>query len=140
MKKSGIEFVVTDEYIAWIEDIESRIKQRQIKAAVKVNYELLDFYWDLGRDIVEKQKDAKWGDAFHTTMSKNLQKTFPNMSGFSVQNLKSIRYWYRFYNEEKNGLQGVSHLERGLFLKKRTMFPQFMYWTTGGLTLRRILH
>lgn len=54
MKKSGIEFVVTDEYIAWIEDIESRIKQRQIKAAVKVNYELLDFYWDLGRDIVEK--------------------------------------------------------------------------------------
>lgn len=104
MKKSDIGFAVSNEYRAWIEDIKSRIRQRQIKAAVKVNYELLDLYWDLGRDIVQKQKDAKWGDGFLATMSKDLQKTFPNMSGFSVQNLKSIRYWYRFYNEERNGL------------------------------------
>ena len=111
MAKSEVGFVVTDEYKAWIEDIKSRIKQSQIKAAVKVNYELLDLYWDLGRDIAAKQKDAKWGDAFLATMSKDLQKTFPNMAGFSVQNLKSIRYWYRFYNAEENGLQAVSQME-----------------------------
>ena len=102
---------MTDEYKTWIEDIKSRIKQSQIKAAVKVNYEMLDLYWTLGKDIASKQKDAKWGDAFLETMSKDLRKTFPNMSGFSVQNLKSIRYWYRFYNDEGNGLQAVSQME-----------------------------
>ncbi|MBD5480833.1 MAG: DUF1016 domain-containing protein [Lachnospiraceae bacterium] len=104
-------FVVDDEYKAWIENIKDRIKHSQIKASVKVNYELLDLYWDIGRDIVAKQKNAKWGEAFLATMSRDLRKTFPNMSGFSVQNLKSIRYWYKFYNSDENGLQPVSQME-----------------------------
>ncbi|WP_367933079.1 DUF1016 N-terminal domain-containing protein [Enterocloster citroniae] len=109
MADREVGFVVNDEYKAWIETIKSKIKHSQIKASVKVNYEMLDLYWDIGRDIVAKQKHAKWGDAFLTTMSRDLKKTFPNMSGFSVQNLKSIRYWYRFYNSDENGLQAVSH-------------------------------
>lgn len=111
MENREVGFVVNDEYKAWIEDIKNRIKQSQVKAAVKVNYELLELYWGIGRDIVAKQKNAKWGDAFLSTMSKDLQKTFPNMSGFSIQNLKSIRYWYKFYNSEENGLQPVSQME-----------------------------
>ena len=63
-------FVVTDEYKAWIEDVKKRIKQSQIKAAVKVNTVMLDLYWDLGKDIVAKQKTSKWGDSFLTAMSK----------------------------------------------------------------------
>lgn len=104
-------FVVTEEYRAWIENIKQRIKQSQIKASVKVNYAMLDLYWDIGRDIVAKQKAAKWGDAFLSTMSKDLRRAFPNVSGFSVQNLKSIRYWYKFYNSDENGLQLVSQIE-----------------------------
>lgn len=63
-----------------------------------------------GRDIVAKQKNAKWGEAFLATMSRDLRKTFPDMSG-AVQNLKSIRYWYKFYNADENGLQTVSQME-----------------------------
>lgn len=111
MENREVGFVVNDEYKAWIEDIKKRIRQSQIKAAVKVNYELLELYWGIGRDIVAKKKHAKWGDAFLATMSKDLQKSFPDMSGFSVQNLKSIRYWYKFYNSEENGLQPVSRME-----------------------------
>lgn len=111
MENREVGFVVNDEYKAWIEDIKNRIKQSQVKAAVKVNYELLELYWGIGKDIVAKQKHAKWGDAFLTTMSKDLQRAFPDMSGFSVQNLKSIRYWYKFYNSEENGLQPVSQME-----------------------------
>ena len=111
MASSEVGFVVDDEYKAWIENIKDRIKHSQIKASVKVNYELHDLYWDIGRDIVDKQKNAKWGESFLTTMSKDLQKTFPNMSGFSVQNLKSIRYWYKFYTFNENGLQPVSQME-----------------------------
>lgn len=106
-----VDFVVNDEYKAWIANIKDKIKHSQMKAAVKVNYELLDLYWDIGRDIVAKQKNAKWGDAFLTTMSRDLKRTFPDMSGFSIQNLKSIRYWHRFYNTDENGLQAVSQME-----------------------------
>lgn len=102
---------MTEEYRAWIENIKQKIKQSQIKASVKVNYAMLDLYWDIGRDIVAKQKTAKWGDAFLSTMSKDLQRAFPNVSGFSVQNLKSIRYWYKFYNSDENGLQLVSQID-----------------------------
>ncbi|MCM1278380.1 MAG: PDDEXK nuclease domain-containing protein [Robinsoniella sp.] len=111
MADREVGFVVDDEYKAWIETIKNKIKHSQIKAAAKVNYELLDLYWDIGRDIVAKQKHAKWGDAFLTTMSRDLKKTFPSMSGFSVQNLKSIRYWYKFYTSDENGLQAVSQIE-----------------------------
>lgn len=76
MENREVGFVVNDEYKAWIEDLKNRIKQSQIKAAVKVNYELLDLYWGIGRDIVAKQKHAKWGDAFLATMSKDLQRAF----------------------------------------------------------------
>ena len=111
MTSREVGFVVTDDHRAWIENIKQKIKQSQIKASVKVNYAMLDLYWDIGRDIVIKQRTAKWGDAFLSTMSKDLKKTFPNMSGFSVQNLKSIRYWYKFYNADENGLQAVSQMD-----------------------------
>lgn len=111
MAKNEVGFIVTKEYIEWIEDIKKRIKNSQIKASVKVNDVVLELYWNIGKDIVEKQATSKWGDGFLSTMSKDLKKTFPNMSGFSVQNLKSIRYWYKFYNSNENGLQAASQME-----------------------------
>ncbi|MDO5411604.1 MAG: PDDEXK nuclease domain-containing protein, partial [Lachnospiraceae bacterium] len=111
MASREVGFVVTEEYKNWINDVKMRIKKSQIKASVKINYELLDLYWELGRDIVSKQENAKWGDAFLNVMSKDLQKAFPGMSGFSTQNLKHIRYWYRFYSEGAIGLQLVTQFE-----------------------------
>lgn len=111
MRKKEVGFMVTEEYQNWINDIKKRINQSQIKASVKINYELLDLYWNLGKDIVDKQENAKWGDSFLSTMSKDLKKAFPGMSGFSTQNLKHIRYWYKFYSQDVNGLQAVTQFE-----------------------------
>lgn len=111
MGNREVGFIVTEEYRHWINEVKKRIRQSQIKASVKINYELLDLYWELGRDIVNKQENAKWGDAFLSVMSKDLQKTFPGMSGFSAQNLRSIRFWYKFYNDNAKCLQVVSKFE-----------------------------
>lgn len=54
---------------------------------------------------------SKWGDSFLKVMSKDLKKAFPDMSGFSVENLKHIRYWYKFYSEGSKGLQLVTQFE-----------------------------
>lgn len=110
MAKREVGFIVTDEYKAWIEEIKNKIQSSQIKASVKVNYEMLDLYWQIGKDITEKQKYSKWGDSFLSVMSKDLKKTFPNVNGFSVENLKHMRYWFRFYNDEIR-LQDVTQLE-----------------------------
>lgn len=111
MTSREVRFVVTEEYKSWINDVKMRIKQSQIKASVKINYELLDLYWELGRNIVIKQEHAKWGDSFLNVMSKDLQKAFPGMSGFSTQNLRNVRFWYKFYNDNANCLQVVSKFD-----------------------------
>lgn len=56
MENREVGFVVNDEYKAWIEDIKNRIKQSQLKAAVKVNYELLELYWVLSGTLSESSR------------------------------------------------------------------------------------
>ena len=93
--------IITDKkYGNWLKQLKERVRQVQLKAAVKVNTELLTFYWELGTDIVEKQKEVRWGDGFLTQLSKDLMAEFPDMKGFSKRNLEQIRRWYLFYNQD----------------------------------------
>ena len=100
------------EYKKFLVELKEKVKNSQLKAAVKVNYELLNLYWELGKKITEKQKEYSWGDSFISNLSNDLKKEFPDMKGFSVQNLKNIRYWYLFYAEYLIGLQPVSQLKK----------------------------
>lgn len=84
-------------YVAFMRDVKQRILSSQIKAAVKVNQELLLLYWDLGEQIVEKQRQANWGDGFLEQMSKDLRNEFPEMKGFSYRNLRLVRQWVLFW-------------------------------------------
>lgn len=52
----------------------------------------------MGKDIVEKQKDSRYGDSLIKQLSKDLKAEFPDMKGFSLSNLKFIRQCYSFYN------------------------------------------
>ncbi|WP_062052957.1 PDDEXK nuclease domain-containing protein [Aquimarina longa] len=87
------------EYQSWFLTLKKRIKEHQLKAFVSVNSELIRTYWGLGKDIVEQQADAKWGSGFFEELSKDLKDTFPNISGFSVTNLKYMKRVYLFYNQ-----------------------------------------
>jgi len=64
-----------------------------------VNRQLLELYWQLGKDIYEKQQKANWGDGLIEQLSKDLSAAFPNMKGFSQNNLFYIQRWYLFYRE-----------------------------------------
>lgn len=111
-----------DEYKLWLIDIKSRIRQSQIKAAIRVNTELLSMYWDLGADIVQKQAHSKWGEGFLKQLSKDLTDEFPDMKGFSERNLLYIRTWYLFYNQQNlNPPQVVADLP-----DENTIVPQLV--------------
>lgn len=91
--------IVNSEYHQWFVALKNSIRQCQIKAALNVNRELLSLYWQLGKEIVEKQKSSQWGDGFITQLSKDLTKEFPEMKGWSERNLRSIRNWYATYSQ-----------------------------------------
>ncbi len=53
-----------EEYRSWIIELANRYRRSQIKASLRVNNEMLMFYWFVGKDITEKHADSKWGSKF----------------------------------------------------------------------------
>lgn len=88
----------------WVTEIKQRIRQSQIKAAVKVNSELIELYWFLGKEIAEKQKNNSYGSNFFETLSKELRTDFPKMEGLSSVNLRLMVRFYLFYNQLNGSL------------------------------------
>lgn len=95
------------DFKSWVSQLKQDIRSTQIKAAIKVNTELLRLYWRMGADICEKQKSASWGDGWLKELSRELMTEFPDMKGFSHRNLQYIRQWYLFYNQENIIVQQV---------------------------------
>jgi predicted nuclease of restriction endonuclease-like (RecB) superfamily len=83
------------EYKNWLREIKEKIKGAQIRAALSANRELIDFYYDLGRMISEK--DSVWGSRLLERLSIDLKKEFPQMQGFSVTNLKYCRLFFKYF-------------------------------------------
>ena len=84
-------------YAEWLRDIKRRYRSTQVKAAVKVNAEQLAFNWALGRDLVARKAEERWGAGIVEQVSLDLQSEFPDAKGFSARNLWDMRSWYQFY-------------------------------------------
>lgn len=91
--------LISIEYKNWLESLKNKFRTSQIKASIKVNTTLLEFYWDLGGQIVTMQKEQKWGSGFLEKLSHDLSAEFPDVKGFSRRNLEHIRQWCQFWQE-----------------------------------------
>ena len=98
------------EYAQWIYDIKQRFRNTQIKAAVKVNSEQLLFNWQLGRDLVVRKAEEKWGNGIVEQVSLDLQAAFPEAKGFSARNLWNMKKWYSFYTSYEDFGDAVNAL------------------------------
>ena len=87
-------------YQLWFGELKSRLRSHQVKAAMNVNTEMLEFYWSLGRDLVQKKAETQWGTGVVEQLSLDLKDAFPGMKGFSTTNIWYSKKWYLFYNEE----------------------------------------
>lgn len=90
--------ILDKDYKQWLKELSSRYRRSQIKAAVKVNEEMLRFYWELGRDIVERNVENKYGQHFYASLSHDLKEAIPDATCFSVTNLKYMKYFFSLYN------------------------------------------
>ena len=86
-------------YVQWMADIKQRFRQSQVKAAVRVNTAMLEFYWSVGRDLVVLRAEERWGAGVVEQVSLDLKQEFPESSNFSARNLWYMKQWYLFYTE-----------------------------------------
>jgi len=98
VKRNSI--IVGKEYAQLLSTLKERFRSSQIKAAIKVNKSMLEFYWYMGREISRLHEAAKWGSAFFDCLSLDLKTAFPDQTGFSVTNIKYTKRWYEFYNQD----------------------------------------
>lgn len=86
------------EYIIWLNALKFKIRSTQLKTAIAVNSALIQFYWELGKMIAEK--DNIWGNNLIAQIAKDLKTEFPEMKGLSRSNLFNAKKFYNFYNEQ----------------------------------------
>ncbi|GAH23132.1 unnamed protein product, partial [marine sediment metagenome] len=101
------------EYFKFLNDLKNKIKQAQYQAYRTVNKELLSLYWDLGKSIVEKQEKLGWGQKIIQQLAEDLQKEFPQNSGFSYANLDRMRKFHLSYKDNPKLAQLVREIPWG---------------------------
>ncbi len=84
-------------YSSFIKEIKELIYKRQYEAMRRVNSELMRLYWEIGAEIDRKQREQGWGKSVVEILSKELQKEFPGVQGFSARNLWGMRTFYIEY-------------------------------------------
>lgn len=100
--------ILDADYHIWIQTLCERYRTSQIKAAVKVNREMLRFYWLLGKDITEREEENKYGSAFYATLSRDLKKLLPKASGLSESSIRYAKKFFMLYNEAIENFQQVA--------------------------------
>ncbi|KVW75836.1 PDDEXK nuclease domain-containing protein [Burkholderia ubonensis] len=80
-----------DDYRSWLTDLKQRVEHARQRAAASANRELVTLYWQIGRDILERQQQRGWGAKVIDQLARDLKDAFPDMRGFSPRNLKYMR-------------------------------------------------
>lgn len=92
------DFRIDADYAAWLSEIKRRYISAQIKASIKINTEKLRFNWSVGRDLVIRKAEERWGSGVVEQLSLDLKEAFPQEKGFSSRNMWRIKQWYQFFS------------------------------------------
>ena len=123
--------ILDRDYSLWVKELVKRYRGSQIKVAIKVNKELLRYYWELGKDIEEKQADNKYGSKFYATLSRDLRHEMPDVEGLSETSIRYAKRFYTLYSQqiailpqvveesEKENLPFLSSLDDKIELNRR---------------------
>ena len=104
---------IPEDYYDFLRELKRRILQAQVRAVISVNRELVLLYWQIGRDILNRQQQRGWGAKVIDNIAGDLQKAFPEMKGFSPRNLKYMRSFAEAYPDEQFVQQVVAQIPWG---------------------------
>lgn len=100
-------------YADWLAELKTRIHTAQQRAALAVNRELVLLYWQIGRDILERQAREGWGAKVIDRLAHDLRTAFPDMKGFSRANLMYMRAFAEAWPQAEIVQQAVGQLPWG---------------------------
>lgn len=100
--------ILDKDYLSWVQALCERHRTSQIKAAVKVNKEMLRYYWFLGKDIAERNDENKYGSTFYATLSRDLKRLMPKATGLSERNIRYAKSFYLLYTAYIGNLQQLA--------------------------------
>jgi predicted nuclease of restriction endonuclease-like (RecB) superfamily len=86
--RAGDSGAVYDQFLSALME---RIRSAQVRAAVSVNRELVLLYWEIGRDLVDRQEREGWGTRVIDRLAADLRAAFPGQQGFSPRNLRYMK-------------------------------------------------
>ena len=89
------------EYSLFRDDILKRIRSAQYEAMRAVNKEIISLYWEIGRQITERQKALGWGKSVVENLSRDIQEAFPGIQGFGISNLRDMARFYTEYQSNE---------------------------------------
>lgn len=92
------DFRIDADYATWLSEIKRRYISAQIKASIKINTEKLRFNWSVGRDLVMRKAEERWGSGVVEQLSLDLKEAFPKESGFSSRNMWRMKQWYLYFS------------------------------------------
>lgn len=93
------------DYLKWLSSLKNRIKNAQVKAILSANKEIIELYWQVGKELYEKQETKGWGNAIVESLEKDLATEFPDLKGFSRRNLFYMKGFYVFYKSDFEKVQ-----------------------------------
>ena len=140
------------DYRQGLEDSKGGIEAAQVRAVLAANTELLQLYWDIGRQLAQWQKERDWGTAVVEQMATDLQSAYPGIKGFSRPSLFAMRQFYAFLSPRFGQFEFVSqpvrqipwgHI-RTLLVKVKSVDEALLYaqacvdngWSRSVLTLQ----
>ena len=97
-------------YASWLAEVKGRIEAARGRAMQAVNRELVLLYWQIGRDILERQQAQGWGAKVIDRLARDLKEAFPDMRGWSSSNLKYMRYFAQHCPDGRFGQQAADQL------------------------------
>jgi predicted nuclease of restriction endonuclease-like (RecB) superfamily len=122
-----------DAYNEWISDIKSKVHSARTKIALSVNSSVLELYWEIGREICEKQKEANWGAKIIDKIALDLTLEFPDIKGFSRRNIYAMKQWFLFYSQISSFVpQDVAQIPWGhnrLIITKTKNIKEALFYT-----------
>ena len=102
--------LIPADYADWLADIKTRVTAARQRAALAANAELIRLYWQIGRDILERQAQQGWGSKVIERLARDLREAFPEMKGFSSSNVKYMRYFAEHCPDMRLGQQLADQL------------------------------
>lgn len=100
-------------YNHFLHELKTRIRTARTRAALAVNRELVLLYWQIGRDILERQTREGWGAKVIDRLARDLRSEFPDMKGFSRANLMYMRSFAAAWETEEIVQQLVGQIPWG---------------------------